>query len=273
MHLVGSARTRRMGEVTELRPPRGGSLLRFFWPVVAADFERALAARGSAEEATRAGRPRLTAPALMRLPLAWTAPAPQALPRAPALRILGEAQSSVRPDFDWAGAIATAVGEVVHFELHRLARTGQPREALAARTGAWSRLLREAGVDQAHLPEALARTQEAIGGLLRSDLAGQLLDPRTSDAASELAVTARIAGVVQSLRIDRTFVDEAGVRWIVDWKTSRHEGGDREAFLDQELERYRGQLERYAQAMRTLEPGRPMKTGLYFPLLDAWRGI
>ncbi len=274
LHLVGSARTRRKAEVTELRPPRGGSLLRFFWPVVALDFERALAARASPEEATRAAsRPRLTAPPLMRLPLAWTAPVPQALPRAPALRILGQAENSVRPDFDWAGAIATAVGEVVHFELHRLARTGQPREALAARPGAWSRNLREAGVDEAHLPEALARMQDAIDGLLGSELAGLLLDPGTRDAASELAVTARIAGMVQSLRIDRTFVDAKGVRWIVDWKTSRHEGGDREAFLDRELERYRGQLERYAQAMRTLEPDRPLKAGLFFPLLDAWRGI
>jgi ATP-dependent exoDNAse (exonuclease V) beta subunit len=274
LHLVGSARTRRKAEVTELRPPRGGSLLRFFWPVVALDFERALAARASPEEATRAAsRPRLTAPPLMRLPLDWTAPVPQALPRAPALRILGQAENSVRPDFDWAGAIATAVGEVVHFELHRLARTGQPREALAARPGAWSRMLREAGVDEAHLPEALARMQDAIDGLLGSELAGLLLDPGTRDAASELAVTARIAGMVQSLRIDRTFVDAKGVRWIVDWKTSRHEGGDREAFLDRELERYRGQLERYAQAMRTLEPDRPLKAGLFFPLLDAWRGI
>ena len=81
-----------------------------------------------------------------------------------------------------------------------------------------------------------------------------------------------IDGAAQSLRIDRTFVDEAGVRWIVDWKTSAHEGGDREAFLDNELERYRGQLERYAHAMKLLEPDRPLKVGLYFPLLDAWRG-
>jgi ATP-dependent exoDNAse (exonuclease V) beta subunit len=179
----------------------------------------------------------------------------------------------VRPDFDWAGAIATAVGEVVHFELHRLARTAQPREALAARSRAWDRLLREAGVDEVHLPEALSRTQAAISGLLGSELAGRLLEPGKRDVASEFAVSARISGVVQGLRIDRTFVDAQGVRWIVDWKTSRHEGGDREAFLDRELDRYRGQLERYAQAMRTLEPDRPLKVGLYFPLLDAWREI
>jgi ATP-dependent helicase/nuclease subunit A len=59
----------------------------------------------------------------------------------------------------------------------------------------------------------------------------------------------------------------------VDWKTSAHEGGDRETFLDRELERYRGQLERYARALQLMEPDRPVKAGLYFPLLDAWREI
>jgi ATP-dependent exoDNAse (exonuclease V) beta subunit len=79
-------------------------------------------------------------------------------------------------------------------------------------------------------------------------------------------------GVVQSLRIDRSFVDPDGVRWIVDWKTSAHEGGDREAFLDNELARYAPQLRRYAQAMHALD-GRPQRVGLYFPLLDAWREL
>jgi len=77
---------------------------------------------------------------------------------------------------------------------------------------------------------------------------------------------------VQSLRIDRTFVDAEGTRWIVDWKTSAHEGGDREAFLDNELARYTPQLKRYAHVMSLLDP-RPQKIGLYFPLLDAWREL
>jgi ATP-dependent exoDNAse (exonuclease V) beta subunit len=87
-----------------------------------------------------------------------------------------------------------------------------------------------------------------------------------------LAVTAAIDGVVQSLRIDRSFVDADGVRWIVDWKTSTHEGGDREAFLDNELARYAPQLQRYARAMRAID-GRPQRVGLYFPLQDAWREL
>ena len=56
----------------------------------------------------------------------------------------------------------------------------------------------------------------------------------------------------------------------MDWKTSAHEGGDEQAFLDNELERYGPQLARYAAALFALD-GRPQRVGLYFPLLDAWR--
>jgi hypothetical protein len=69
--------------------------------------------------------------------------------------------------------------------------------------------------------------------------------------------------------IDRTFVDEGGVRWIIDYKTSQSPGEDLENFLEAEKERYREQLERYARLM-ALRDNRPIRLGLYFPLLGAW---
>ena len=52
------------------------------------------------------------------------------------------------------------------------------------------------------------------------------------------------------------------MRWIVDYKTSSHEGAGLEEFLDRERERYAPQLERYAALMQPLgdEPdaGRPV---------------
>lgn len=199
-------------------------------------------------------------------------PEPVAPRREPALRIAGEPEGSIRPEFDWAGAIAQAVGQVVHLELHRLVQARQPHAALKARPQAWRRLLREQGIDDAHLPAALARVERALDGVSRSPMAGRLLDPAAAEGQSELALSAVIDGVVQSLRIDRTFVDAEGTRWIVDWKTSAHEGGNREAFLDNELARYTPQLRRYGHVMSLLDP-RPQKIGLYFPLLDAWRGL
>jgi RecB family exonuclease len=86
----------------------------------------------------------------------------------------------------------------------------------------------------------------------------------------ELRLTGSLTGEIVSVAIDRTFVDESGTRWIVDYKTGTHEGGDLEAFLDRERERYRPQLERYAALMRGMDD-RPIRLGLYFPLLNGWR--
>jgi ATP-dependent exoDNAse (exonuclease V) beta subunit len=69
--------------------------------------------------------------------------------------------------------------------------------------------------------------------------------------------------------VDRTFIDANGTRWIVDYKTSAHEGGGLQEFLDDQQRRYRDQLERYARLLAPL--GRPIRLGLYFPLLDEWR--
>ena len=69
--------------------------------------------------------------------------------------------------------------------------------------------------------------------------------------------------------IDRTFIDETGVRWIIDYKTSLHEGANLENFLEGEKERYRDQLERYARLM-VQRDARPIRLGLYFPLLGEW---
>jgi ATP-dependent exoDNAse (exonuclease V) beta subunit len=274
LHLIGKATVHWSEDGPELRRPAAGSLLRFFWPVLRRDFERELAAlAGPGPDAARdPGRRRLAAPPLRRLPAGYAPPAPRSPARTPPLRITGEPEGSIRPEFDWAGAVAQAVGQVVHLELHRLIRLGLARESLLGRTDAWRRALLEAGVDHDHLDGALARTGRAITGFAHSELAGRLLDPGSAGATSEFAVTAVIDGAVQSLRIDRSFVDADGVRWIVDWKTGTHEGGDREAFLDNELARYESQLRRYARAMHAID-GRPQRVGLYFPLLDAWREL
>ncbi len=273
LHLVGSARVRWQDEGPRLRGPGAATLLGFLWPVLQPEFERALAARTpGVVQPVAAGRRRLAAPPLLRLPLGFEPPSPTAPARPPGLRIAGEPEGSIRPEFDWAGAIAKAVGQVVHLELHRLARAGRSPQEMAPDPAGWARSLGEFGIDEAHRQVALERVQRALGMVAKSAMARRLLDPAAHEGSSELALTAVVDGVVQSLRIDRSFVDDGGVRWIVDWKTSAHEGGDREAFLDNELARYAPQLRRYAEVMARIDR-RPQKVGLYFPLLDAWREL
>ncbi len=276
LHLIGNVRVRRTKDWPELVRPRSTSLLGFLWAVLSPHFERALAAlpaTATAPAGAGDGRPRLTAPPPRRLVAGFRAPLPPPLPVVPMLRISGDPEGTVRPEFDWAGAIAQAVGQVVHAELQRMSEQGARTETAAQSGARWRRQLPGLGIDETHLPAALARVQRAMSAVARSEMAVRLLDPAAREGRSELALTAMIDGAAHSLRIDRTFVDAEDVRWVIDWKTSSHEGGDREAFLDNELARYRPQLERYARVMQLLDPGRPLKVGLYFPLLDAWREI
>ena len=96
-----------------------------------------------------------------------------------------------------------------------------------------------------------------------------------TDARSEWALSVPNLDVeksqsVQKVIIDRTFVDEHGTRWIVDFKTGDHSGGQVEQFLDAEQLRYSDQLNRYADIMSRIE-NRPIRVGLYFPMLRGWR--
>lgn len=70
--------------------------------------------------------------------------------------------------------------------------------------------------------------------------------------------------------IDRTFIDEQGTRWIIDYKTGFHSGGGLDEYLDREQERYSLQLEAYASVISRLETN-SIRLALYFPLMGGWR--
>jgi len=175
--------------------------------------------------------------------------------------------------YDWAQDTARAVGIVVHALLERLGSdelSGWDRARIDNLAPMLRVALAEEGVPPPELDAALTRVQGALGNCVQSTRGRWLFDPAHADARSECALTAVEDGRVARIVVDRTFVDTDGVRWIVDFKTGEHRGTDVERFLDREVERYRGQLERYARIWSNLE-ARPVRVGLYFPLLDAWR--
>jgi hypothetical protein len=93
------------------------------------------------------------------------------------------------------------------------------------------------------------------------------------DVASELALSGLSGTQIRSVVIDRTFLTRDGTRWVVDFKTSMHEGGGLDEFLSNEEARYREQLQRYAMLMRAYKPDELIKAALYFPLLQVWREV
>jgi ATP-dependent helicase/nuclease subunit A len=180
----------------------------------------------------------------------------------------GEQENEVI-EFSWAGETARHVGTVVHRWLQRLADDALEGWTPARIEAMRPRLVRELerrGVRPAECGEAAARVVRALVQTVEDERGRWLLGPR-SDARSEYRVRRVVGNVLHGYVMDRVFRDDAGVRWIADYKTSSHEGSDVESFLDRERERYQAQLARYAAAL-----GEPQtKLGLYFPLLAGWR--
>ena len=182
-----------------------------------------------------------------------------------------------RPDFDWVSQVSRRIGTLVHRELDRLTRPRAGSQAPASLQASRSRLiaeLAELGVPPDRCDEACDKVVRAIEHTL-SDTRGRWLlglDARVREAESELSLSGVIDGEIIDGVIDRTFVDRRGVRWIVDFKTSTHEGGGLEAFLDAEVARYRRQLTRYVRLMTLFKPGEPVQGCVVFPAAEAMAG-
>jgi hypothetical protein len=175
-------------------------------------------------------------------------------------------------EFSWVGEAARHVGSVVHRWLQRIADDGlagwDAKRVRALRQVFESELV-ASGLPADTVTEAAARVAAVLERTLADERGRRLLGAHEV-AQSELRLTGVGPDGIVNIVVDRTFVDEGGTRWIVDHKTGTHEGADVDAFLDRERERYRTQLERYAALMRGMDD-RPIRLGLYFPLLNGWR--
>ena len=254
----------------EPRNPQRGSLLSHIWPAVAAHFagRRAeppsqLPSTASADAVQNISYYRL--PANWQLPCAAPAPIPAQAGAGPAAGAMVE--------FSWAGHTARHAGILVHEALHRIADDGLLRwvpERIVAQREYWQARLAVAGVAASERAAAVDRVARAVTATLQDPRGRWILNPEHPQARSEWALSAVLDGQAVDVVLDRTFVDAEDVRWIVDFKTGIHAGGDADAFLDRELARYRPQLERYAVMLGKLER-RSIRLGLYFPLLGGWR--
>jgi ATP-dependent helicase/nuclease subunit A len=259
LHLLGSVREKSDGTWAE---PKSDSFLKLLWPMVREQFANPKR-REDAQQAP-------SARAIRRLPVQWRVPP---VPAAVAWdRPQIERERQMHAAFEWASDRSRFAGDALHGFLQRIAREGLDgwdENTVRSRRGAYRAVLTNLGVPPADLRWAVERVE---AGLVRTlgDPRGRWCLEDHADAASELPIAGWIGGTLSEAVIDRTFVDESGVRWIIDYKTSQPADEDVENFLEAEKERYREQLERYARLM-TQRDNRPIRLGLYFPLIGEWR--
>jgi ATP-dependent exoDNAse (exonuclease V) beta subunit len=273
LHLLGAVRLAADDDgVPQVRAPGTRTLLNPLWPAVKTVFDEAAArlAESSRTPAAEGAEENAIDQTLRRIASGWQAPTPPPgvawTPPAESARVRGEIE------FSWVGETARHVGTVVHRWLQRIADdglAGWDAKRVRALRQVFENELVASGSPADTVKQAAARVAAILERTLADERGRRLLGHHAA-AQSELRLTGVGQDGIVNIVVDRTFIDEGGTRWIVDYKTGTHEGADMDAFLDREQERYRGQLEQYAALMRGVDD-RPIRLGLYFPLLNGWR--
>jgi ATP-dependent exoDNAse (exonuclease V) beta subunit len=270
LYLLGGVRIEDDGDVVP-KPSRGSSaMLPLFFDHVRAEARAVTAAPSAAELAADGGA---EPPALRVLPLSWSAPAPGGdliLPDQPMRSVGGEEDE--RDDASPSDTSrARRFGTIVHRFAELLApgdAAGEGEQDLTVRI---IRTLQHEGYPPDEAGHAAQRIARAVDNL-RNDPRAKWMFGSVRDAQNELALTAVIDGELRSIKIDRTFIDENGTRWIVDYKTTVPGDMDADRFREVMTERYAPQLRLYRDFLERLSPG-PVRTALYFPLMPHWMEI
>jgi ATP-dependent exoDNAse (exonuclease V) beta subunit len=266
LHLFASLKSDKEGEP---RNPAKGSFLDLIYPHVSNDFDL------TSDKSTNNDLDLTNdSVCLHRLPIDWQ-------PTTTGTNIewqTTEQQTAEREriEFSWAGQAARLVGTLTHQYLHQVSEQGIDQwdeQRLQTLKPTIEASLISSGLPQDALETSTQKVIYALTNIIQSEKAQWILTNH-SQAQSEYAISGVINGKIVNRIIDRTFVDEDGTRWIIDYKTSSHEGGNLEGFLDEEQSRYEAQMNEYAQMLGNLgdEP-QSIRVGLYFPLMDAWREL
>ncbi|MDR4518858.1 MAG: UvrD-helicase domain-containing protein [Nitrosomonas sp.] len=279
LHLFGHTNFSEKNSEQVPLQPRSGSLLKRLWPAVEPEFVNAARHRacqgqqpGQSAETIQQYKEPLIDQSILRLVSDWQHPAAPDPVKWKSMDVIANMHEEI--EFSWAGEMTKHVGSIVHRWLQQIAEEqmkGWDVQRIQSMRNkfAFGLLKNGLGSEHAIVNQAVERVVTALINTI-TDNRGQWILGEQIDAQNELRLTGIINDIVVENVIDRTFCDMHGTRWIIDYKTSSHEGSGIGQFLDREQERYCHQLNGYAELFSKID-SRPICLGLYFPILRGWR--
>ncbi|MCP5327898.1 MAG: UvrD-helicase domain-containing protein [Sinobacteraceae bacterium] len=285
LYLLGSLDAERGGPPL----PQAGSPLASLWPAIAAEFPPD-AEPGSEAAAMLAAETPLQTPAslssasatLRRAVQPWSVPAlPPVVAASATLPVATAELPEAGAALSGAAVMSRRLGQVVYAELQRLAaerRSGGPADPATIDRARCQRLLAAQGLPASQLEAAGHEVEQALARVLADPQGRWLLDPAHREARSALGLSGLYTGRFTNVRVDRSFVDAQGQRWLIDYGLSRPEdrlAGQQdtlEAWVAAELRRLGPSLRRAATLAHALGP-EPLRLAIYFPLLPRFEEI
>lgn len=168
--------------------------------------------------------------------------------------------------------IQQIMGTIIHQCLQKITIDGLAhwtQQKISASQSVWEKILLRNGIPEKQIKNYLAMITKAVSQTLEDSRGRWILDEQHKDAHSEYALTTFLDKEIRHFIIDRTFIDNNNIRWIIDYKTANNHDQNDASFMENQIELHHPQLEQYAKLMQLMEK-RPIKLGLYFPLCKGW---
>lgn len=246
-----------------VRPPPKNTLLATVWNALESNFRFPLAEPSEQDDSEALSQ------TLVRLPsdfikryqdsIQWQVTQQlNSAPKAP--------EDGLAIEYQWATEVATGVGIVLHDWLQYNGAKVLKLEVGPSLIQRWRAELLNLRVPYSSLDYALQRLVVAVKNIQEHSQAHFLFENYT-ESQNEFTLSALENGSVNKYRLDRTFVDHEGVRWIVDYKSTVHDNDDVAEFAAEQVRsRHKAQLEKYGFLFSQVD-ARPIQLAVYFPLL------
>jgi len=286
LHLFGSIAFKESAKDNRIAPTKS-SLLEALWPCVKTEFERLCCEYEESESESEGEKP---LPKVSRVPLehapfsellqfkAYKVPVELTQPSTLTAQtdlVIDNLNEAMTPE---QALLNTSVGNLVHLVLELIVDEGIENWNVAlveTRAPFYKQWLKQQGLGGELLNEGLRRVLVSLNHAVKNPIVCWALDGSHQASRTEYPLTS-FDEETQSIAnhiVDRTYIDEHGVRWIVDYKTSVFDGDKQQtsAFIENKIELYRSQLERYGALFEEVDGhARAQKWVLYFSYLDRW---
>jgi len=180
--------------------------------------------------------------------------------------------SSTAEGYDQQSELPSILGTLVHrvFETY----VSAPDRALFLRDlkslePQWRLAIRHLDLQHGAEEEAIAFIHASVQRTLETPSLAWIFDDQHLDSECELELSRFQSGQLRNFIIDRTFIDQNDVRWVIDYKTSTPSAGQTiDSFVAEQRENYRNQLDSYRSLFSYME-SRPIRTGLLLTAIPA----
>lgn len=246
-----------------ITPPPNGSFANLLWGVCKEEIQKSI----PPYKETKILEPKKRK-WLYRLSSEWTAPISFKTLPYPSTAPMS---SSIEPIVDQS---QTIVGTVIHQLLKKISieeiKSWNEKRIISSKPFI-KHLLFQAGISSSQLHPSIALIEKAIRLTLSDPKGRWILSPHFQHQ-SEYHISTIEGHELIDYVIDRTFIDDRGMRWIIDYKSTTPVKQSLSLFLRQQRILHESQLNQYAKAFQLLEdrPNKPIKLGLYFPLYQGW---